>query len=146
MKRTFGRYIGPDPISGKKRRRERVEKKAGTCAHVKKIELKRKKEKISGRCNGTHAREKQMKFGKKDGHGKEKKRKDRPEQNQSTKIQLDYSVLKLCESMNKNDREVIAEEMKDMRNNVIYNWELHRKDVGKVFEACSHSLGNTCIS
>ncbi|KAL2751354.1 hypothetical protein V1477_000512 [Vespula maculifrons] len=24
--------------------------------------------------------------------------------------------------------------------------ELHRKDFGKVFEACSHSLGNTCIA
>ncbi|KAL2742277.1 hypothetical protein V1477_009906 [Vespula maculifrons] len=62
-----------------KKRRRKCEEKKQECAH---------------KCNGTHVREKQMKFGRKDGHGKEKKRKDRPEQNQSTKIQLDYSVLK----------------------------------------------------
>ncbi|KAF7398335.1 hypothetical protein HZH66_006232 [Vespula vulgaris] len=45
------------------------------------------------------------------------------------------------EAMNKNECELIAEYMKDVRNDVKYNLELHRKDFGKVFEACSHSPG-----
>ncbi|KAL2745952.1 hypothetical protein V1477_005870 [Vespula maculifrons] len=86
-----------------KKQMRREESKSVRTRKKDEAEKKRKK-RISVRCNETYARVKKMKLERKDGHGKEKKRKDILEQNQSTKIQLDYSL------------------------------EFDRKDLGKIFK------------
>ncbi|KAL2744719.1 hypothetical protein V1477_007261, partial [Vespula maculifrons] len=53
-------------ILPKRRREERVEKEAGTCAHVKTIEFGRKERKDNRKI--THARVRTMKLKREDGH------------------------------------------------------------------------------
>ncbi|KAL2739667.1 LOW QUALITY PROTEIN: hypothetical protein V1477_011056 [Vespula maculifrons] len=85
-------------VKKRRRRREGEEKEAGTCAHVKTIELGRNERK-EYLWNETRMHVKKMELKgrekkRREKKRKEKKRNDGSDQNQSTKLKLDFSVLK----------------------------------------------------
>ncbi|KAL2744930.1 LOW QUALITY PROTEIN: hypothetical protein V1477_007472 [Vespula maculifrons] len=92
------RRRGKDEEEEKNRRREREEKKKEMRREESKNvrtpeKNEAEKKRTSVRCNGTDARLKKMKLERKDGHGKEKRRKEKIDPESKTRLEFDREDL-----------------------------------------------------